>query len=149
MALRLESPAFRAGGEIPRRYTCDGADVAPPLAWSGVPDGTESLALIVEDPDAPRGLWVHWLVYDLPPDTTGLPEGGALPPGAREGRTHYPEPGYGGPCPPPGPPHRYVFRLYALDRSGALPDGASRDDLLAEARGHALAEAELVGIYGR
>jgi len=149
MALRLTSTAFEANGKIPRRHTCDGADASPPLAWTGVPDGTHSLALLVEDPDARRGTWVHWLVYDIPPGAGEIPEGGPLPDGAREGRTDFGEPGYGGPCPPPGPPHRYVFRLFALDADMGLPDGASRADLLREISGHVLDQAELTGTYGR
>jgi len=122
MSLVVTSTAFAAGAEIPSRYTCEGDDVSPPLAWTGIPAGTRSLALIVDDPDAPdprapRVVWAHWILYDLPPEVAGLPEAagrGALPPGTREGTNDWKHAGYGGPCPPVGR-HRYFHRLYALD----------------------------------
>ena len=123
MAIQLSSPAFAAGAVIPRKYTCDGSDMSPPLEWSGVPAETRSLALIVDDPDAPRGTWSHWIVFGLKPATTSLPEGGPLPEGAQLGRNDFRKNAYGGPCPPPGGPHRYFFRLYALDRAVALEPG--------------------------
>lgn len=148
----LTSPAFAAGGEIPRLHTCEGGDRSPPLVWSGVPAGAKSLVLIVDDPDAPdpqapRMIWVHWLVYNLPPETTGLAEAvQALPPGAREGITDDRSTGYHGPCPPIGR-HRYYFKLYALDT--VLPDlGQPRKpELLRAMGGHVLAEAQLMGTY--
>lgn len=156
MSLTLASPAFPNGGSIPPRYTCDGDDLAPPLRWSGVPEAAASLALIVDDPDAPdprapRMTWVHWVVYNLPPDASGLPEGATardLPPGAREGLNDWKRPGYGGPCPPIGR-HRYFFKLYALDR--VLPDlgTPTKADLEAAMTGHVLESAELVGTYRR
>ncbi len=156
MSLEIRSPAFANGGEIPQRYTCDGADVSPPLEWSGVPEGTRSLALIVDDPDAPdpdnpRMTWVHWVLYNLPPDSTGLPEGvdeSALPPGTRQGLNDWKRTGYGGPCPPIGR-HRYFHKLYALDT--VLPDlGTPTKDALERAMsGHVIAHAELVGTYAR
>src|SRR5215210_2709323 len=122
MTISLTSPAFTANGAIPSVHTCDGRDLSPALAWSGVPPAAKSLALIVDDPDAPRGTWVHWVVYNLPPSATGLPEGagsGALLAGATSGRNDFKRTGYGGPCPPSGS-HRYFFKLYALD---AVLDG--------------------------
>lgn len=153
-AFVLTSPAFAPGGSIPRRYTCEGEDVSPPLRWSGIPPGTKSLALLVLDPDAPdpaapRMTWVHWVLYNLPPDAGGLPEGvtaATLPPGAREGRNDWKRTGYGGPCPPIGR-HRYVHRLHALDT--VLPDLREPDRAALERAmsGHVLATAELVGTY--
>jgi Raf kinase inhibitor-like YbhB/YbcL family protein len=151
MALTLTSPAFSPNGSVPAKYTCEGDDVAPVLKWSGVPAGAKSLALIVDDPDAPdpaapRMTWVHWVLYDVPPTATGLPEGGAPPSGARTGLNDWKRPGYGGPCPPIGR-HRYFFKLYALD--AALGDlGTPTKAALEKAMsGHVLEKAELVGTY--
>jgi len=154
MSLVLTSPAFTAGGEIPALHTCEGRDVSPALAWSGVPPPAKSLALIVDDPDAPdprapKVTWVHWVLYNLPPSATGLAEGVAsrdLPPGAREGQNDWKRTGYGGPCPPIGR-HRYVHKLYALD--SVLPDlgAATKATLEAAMRGHVIAQAALVGTY--
>jgi Raf kinase inhibitor-like YbhB/YbcL family protein len=151
-ALRLVSEAFDEGGTIPARFTCDGADVSPPLAWSPVPTGTTSLALVVEDPDAPSGFFTHWLVYDLPAHATGLPE--HVPPeptldnGARQGTNDFRRVGYGGPC-PPRDEHRYVFALYALDAILGLPPEATRTELLDALDGHVLARGTLTGRYRR
>ena len=152
MALALSSSSFADQGEIPTRFTCEGDDVSPALAWSGVPAGTKSLALIVDDPDAPdprapKMTWVHWVVYDLPPSATSLPEAArALPSGARDGLNDWKRTGYGGPCPPIGR-HRYFHKLYALDT--VLPDlGAATKAQVEEAmKGHVLDRAELVGTY--
>jgi Raf kinase inhibitor-like YbhB/YbcL family protein len=152
--LTINSPAFDPGGPIPRRYTCDGADVSPPLAWAGVPAGTRSLVLIIDDPDAPdpaapRMTWVHWVVYNLPPATGGLAEAAdKLPAGAACGLNDWQRADYGGPCPPVGR-HRYFHRLYALDMK--LPDlGApGRAELEQAMRGHVLEQAELIGTYQR
>jgi Raf kinase inhibitor-like YbhB/YbcL family protein len=154
MSLTLTSVNFAAGGEIPRRHTCEGANVSPALAWTGAPAGTRSLALIVDDPDAPdpaapRVTWVHWVVYNLPPASAGLPEAtaaAALPAGAREGLNDWRHAGYGGPCPPIGR-HRYFFKLYALGTE--LPDlgRATKADVEKAMKGHVLARAELVGTY--
>lgn len=152
MSLKLTSSSFAHNGEIPTRYTCEGQDVSPPLAWSGVPANTRSLALIVDDPDAPdpaapKLTWVHWLLYDIPPSATGLPEGAKnLPPGTREGRNDWQRTGYGGPCPPVGR-HRYFHKLYALD--ALLPDLGKPDKARLEAamKGHVIAQAELIGTY--
>lgn len=152
MTLTLVSPAFAHAGEIPRRHTCEGENTSPPLAWSGVPPGTRSLVLIVDDPDAPdpaapKMTWVHWLLYNLPPETTGLPEAVAtLPPGTLEGTNDWHRTGYGGPCPPIGR-HRYFHKLYALD--ALLPDlgRPTKAKLEAAMAGHILAQAELMGTY--
>jgi Raf kinase inhibitor-like YbhB/YbcL family protein len=150
--MELHSPAFEAGAEIPVRHTCEGDDVAPPLRWHAVPAGTASLVLIVDDPDAPdpaapRMTWVHWVVVDLPPAATGLPEGGRpLPPGAREGLNDWGRTGYGGPCPPIGR-HRYVFKLYALDALLPALARPQKADVERAMHGHVLAKAELVGTY--
>ena len=154
MPLALASPAIMPGGTIPREYTCDGADSSPPLAWSGVPAGTASLVLVVEDPDAPRGTFGHWGVYDLPPGTPGLAAGyhaGRPAPGLREARNDFGTVGYGGPCPPPGAgPHRYHFALLALNRpSLALPAGASVAQILNAATPYVIGRAELVATYRR
>lgn len=150
----IVSPAFGAGASIPPKHTCEGADVSPQLTWAGIPDGTKSLALVVDDPDAPdpaapKMTWVHWVLYDLPPAAQGLPEGVApkeLPRGTREGRNDWKRTGWGGPCPPIGT-HRYFFKLYALD--AVLPDlGSPTKAALEKAmEGHVLGKAELVGTY--
>lgn len=148
----LESTAFADEGTIPRRYTCDGEDVSPPLDWRNPPDGVESYALTVDDPDAPRGTWVHWIVLDLPPSATSLAENASglacLPDGATEGANGWGNRGYGGPCPPSGT-HRYFFRLFALDRVLHLGPEATAADLDRAREGHVLAEATLMGRYGR
>jgi Raf kinase inhibitor-like YbhB/YbcL family protein len=154
MALTIRSPAFADGGEIPSKYTADGPDLSPPLAFAGIPTGARSLALIVDDPDAPdprapRMVFVHWVLFDLPPDTTGLPEGvapKALPAGTRAGLTDYRKASWGGPHPPIGR-HRYFFKLYALDTTlGDLGQGA-KPRLLEAMKGHVLEEAQLMGTY--
>lgn len=150
----LASAAFPANGPIPSKHTCEGADVSPELTWSGLPAGARSLALIVDDPDAPdpaapKMTWVHWVLYDLPPTAGGLPEGVAskvLPPGTREGKNDWKRTGWGGPCPPIGT-HRYFFRLYALDV--VLPDlqEPTKAALAKAMEGHVVGKAELVGTY--
>ncbi len=150
-ALSMKSPGFQNGGDIPRKYTCDGGDVSPALAWDGAPAGAKAFALIVDDPDAPGGTWVHWVLYDLPGNAKELPEGIAAetqPRGAKQGVNDFRKSGYGGPC-PPGGTHRYYFKLYALDAPTELKAGATKQQLLAAIKGHVLAEAELVGKYGR
>ncbi len=143
MALRVTSAEFDPGGTIPAKYTCDGLDVSPPLAWTaGVPGGTRSFALIVDDPDAPSGTFTHWVLFNLPAQATGLPENvprePALSNGARQGTNGFRRIGYGGPC-PPGGTHRYVFRLDALDARLNLEPGATRDRVLLALKGHVLA----------
>ncbi|HEX7019551.1 MAG TPA: YbhB/YbcL family Raf kinase inhibitor-like protein [Gemmatimonadaceae bacterium] len=154
MALKIESSAFADQGEIPRKYTCDGDDRSPPLRWSGAPHGTRSFALIVQDPDAPdpaapKMTYVHWVLYDLPADCTGLPEDvstNGLPRGTREGVNDWKRTGYGGPCPPVGR-HRYYFRLFALDTMLGDLGKARRDDVEKVLRDHVLDHAELMGTY--
>jgi hypothetical protein len=150
--MKLTSAAFDREGLIPSRYTCDGSNVSPALSFEEVPAGTASLALICDDPDAPFGTWVHWVYYDLPGDTAGLPEDVPLEksplPGGTQGANDFGQIGYGGPC-PPGGTHRYFFKLYALDAMLDLPPGASKGQLLGRMKGHILAEAELMGSYGR
>jgi Raf kinase inhibitor-like YbhB/YbcL family protein len=151
--LTIQSSAFAPHGEIPTEFTCEGADASPPLAWSGTPEGTKSLALIVDDPDAPdpkapRMTWVHWVLIDLPPSSTGLPravKGADLPKGTREGVSDFKRTGWGGPCPPIGR-HRYFFKLYALDRTLGL-ERPTKADVERAMKGHVLAQAELVGTY--
>lgn len=153
MTIEITSAAFGSEGAIPGKYTCDGADASPPLEWSGLPGGTKSLALICDDPDAPVGTWVHWVIYDIPPALSGLPEGvppsEITPQGAKQGVNDFRRTGYGGPCPPPGGPHRYFFKLYALDIAPGLPPGASKADLLRVMEGHILGEGALMGRYQR
>jgi Raf kinase inhibitor-like YbhB/YbcL family protein len=143
----LESSAFEHAQPIPNRYTCDGDDVSPPLGWANVPEEARSLALLVDDSDAPRGVFTHWVAWGLDPGTGGLGEGEA---GPGEGRNDFGTAGYRGPCPPPGPgPHRYVFRLYALDRNLELDPGAGKPELERAIEGHVLTTAELIGTYER
>src|SRR6266852_8120616 len=153
MSLQLTTSAFPVQGTIPKKFTCDGPDVSPPLAWSGAPPGTQSFALIVDDPDAPAGTWVHWVLYDLPANMRELSEGVAkqeqLSSGARQGRNDFGKIGYGGPCPPPGKPHRYFFKLYVLDTKLNLKADATKADVERAMKGHILAQAELIGRYGR
>ena len=153
MAILVSSPAFVEEGFIPAKYTCDGDDISPPLEWSKPPRNTRSIALICEDPDAPVGTWVHWVLYALPSSLTELPEGVSaaeiLPNGARQGINDFKRVGYGGPCPPPGPSHRYFFRLYALDIELDLSPGATKEDLLGALEGHILSEGRLMGRYRR
>lgn len=152
-ALEVRSDSFANGTAIPARYTCDGADVSPPLSWSGVPDGAESLALFVDDPDAPGGTFTHWIVYNISATEgsldEGLPRGQNLPGGLHQGNNSFGTVGYDGPCPPPGPAHRYVFRLYALNRSPDFSGVVDRSALEAEMKGHIVAEGVLVGTYRR
>jgi len=153
MSIQLTSTAFAEGKPIPAKYTCDGADLSPPLKWSNVPEGTKSLALISDDPDAPVGTWVHWVIYNIPPDATelaeGLPKSEVLTNGAKQGMTDFKRIGYGGPCPPPGRPHRYFFKVYALDAELDLKPGATKQQLLRAMDGHILAEGQLMGTYQR
>jgi len=150
--MEIKSAAFGHEGMIPSKYTCDGEDISPALEWSGIPAGTQSLALISDDPDAPVGTWVHWVYYDIPPDSEGLPEA-VKPdkkpsPGGTQGITDFRRIGYGGPCPPSGT-HRYFFKLYALDSVLNLEPGVDKKGLLKAMEGHILAQAELMGKYKR
>jgi len=145
----VRSAAFADGGSIPARFTCSGGDVSPPLEWRGGPARTRGWALLLEDPDAPSGTFVHWTLYDIPPATSGL-RIGAIPPGAREGENSFGDRGYGGPCPPAGDaPHRYVFLVYALRSPLGLDAGAAADDVRAAIDEHAIARGRLVGRFGR
>jgi len=149
MTMQLRSSALQPESPIERKYTCEGDDVAPPLEWSDAPANTRTFALIVDDPDAPGGDWSHWVVWNLPADTTRLPEGGQLPQGAESGQNDFRKSGYGGPCPPPGKPHRYFFRLYALDDVLDLPNDAKKPDVERAMQGHILDQAEMYGTFGR
>ena len=148
----LKSAAFAPGGAIPSRHTCDGADQSPPLEWSGAPAGTRSFALIVHDPDAPAGDWLHWVAWNIPAAARSLPAGvpakETLADGTQQGRNDFGNPGYGGPCPPSGT-HHYVFSLRALDTTLTLPARAAREVIEKAMQGHILATAELIGTYQR
>ncbi|HMF09395.1 MAG TPA: YbhB/YbcL family Raf kinase inhibitor-like protein [Thermoanaerobaculia bacterium] len=148
----LRSSAFQEGAAIPRKHTCDGEDVSPELSWSGQPSQTASLALIVEDPDAPRKTWVHWVLFDMPAARSSLPDSvsdrPAVDGGGTQGKNDFGNLGYGGPCPPSGT-HRYFFKLYALNKKLGLPSGSSRHDVDKAMEGHVLAEAQLLGRYSR
>jgi len=145
--LNIESPAFQNNASIPRHYTCDGKDVNPPLVIRGVPDGAKSLALIVDDPDAPMGTWVHWVVWNIDPATMQIAEN-AVPPGAQQGKNDFKKTSYGGPCPPSGT-HRYFFKLYALDTKLNLGSNATKADVEKAMKGHILGEAQTMGLYKR
>jgi Raf kinase inhibitor-like YbhB/YbcL family protein len=153
MSMTLNSPAFQPGQPIPQKYACQGEDISPPLRWGNVPAGTQSLALICDDPDAPVGTWVHWVIYGIPASMAELPEKvpatETLPSGAKQGMNDFRRVGYGGPCPPPGGPHRYFFKLYALGTELSLKLRATKQDLLRAMQGHILAQAELMGTYQR
>lgn len=150
--MEIKSLAFSHMGNIPSIYTCDGKDISPPISWSGLPDGTKTLALISDDPDAPMGTWVHWVIYNIPASWNGLPEGfpavEETKEGIRQGLNDFRKIGYGGPCPPSGT-HRYFFKLYALDTELPLKPGATKMELLRAMKGHILASAELIGLYSR
>lgn len=153
MVLEVSSPAFQDGDRIPAKYTCEGQDVSPLLAWSEPPVGTQSLALIVDDPDAPGGVFTHWVLFNIPSDSRELPEAvlarTQLPSGALQGESDFGKIGYGGPCPPPGRPHRYQFTFYALDQHLDLKAGVSKKQLLDAMQGHILAQGRLMGTYQR
>jgi Raf kinase inhibitor-like YbhB/YbcL family protein len=152
--MKLWSTAFDEGAILPPRFTCDGAGVSPPLEWEDIPDGTQSFALVCEDPDAPSGLFIHWLLYKLPAGSRelgeGIPGDEVLSSGARQGTNSFGEVGYGGACPPKGDQeHRYIFKLHALDTDLAVGPGASREELLIAMRNHVLADTQLMGKYKR
>ena len=152
MAFQLTSSAFSNEGTIPANYTCDGSDMSPPLAWSGAPAGTKSYALVVDDPDAPSGTWVHWVVWNIPATVNALAENVAktaeLPDGTRQGISDFKRPGWGGPCPPSGT-HRYYFKLYALDALLVVSAPATKRDLETAMKDHILGQATLLGTYTR
>jgi Raf kinase inhibitor-like YbhB/YbcL family protein len=151
--LSLRSTAFQPNAPIPARHTCDGEDLSPELAWDGPPAGVRTFALVVEDPDAPGGVFTHWVIFNLPPDARGLPEGVRKTErpdvGGMQGRNDFGNTGYNGPCPPPGPAHRYRFTLYALDAPVDTRSGMSKLELMQMMEGHIVARAELVGTYQR
>jgi len=150
MAIEVSSSAFNEGESIPSQYTCDGKDISPQLKWSGVPDEAKSIALIADDPDAPGKTWVHWVLFNLPPETTSLDENMPgdveLENGAKQGITDFGDHGYGGPC-PPGGIHRYFFKVYALDTELDLNSDVQKDDVVSAMDGHILAEGQLMGTY--
>ena len=152
MAMTLRSTAFTEGASIPKKYTCDGKNVSPPLQWGGAPDETLSFALIADDPDAPAGTWVHWVIYQIPPEKNRLEEEISarrkLENGMVQGENDFGHVGYGGPC-PPGGTHRYFFKLYALDTGLDLEPGATKQELLDAMKGHILEESKLMGRYSR
>lgn len=150
--MELKSKTFELGGLIPAKYTCDGEEISPPLNWSDTPAGTKTFALISDDPDAPVGTWVHWVIWNIPASARALdenlPKSASLPNGAKQGTTDFRRIGYGGPCPPSGT-HRYFFKLYALDMTLDLPASTTKKDLEMAMQGHILAQAELIGKYRR
>jgi Raf kinase inhibitor-like YbhB/YbcL family protein len=147
MTIQITSTAFSEGGKIPRIYTCDDQNASPPLTWTGVPTTTVSLALIMDDPDAPSGTWVHWVLYNLAPDTTNLDQG--MTGLGTDGKNDFNRLGYGGPCPPRGSTHRYYIKLFALDTRLDLKSGATKAQVESAMRGHILAQGQLMGRYGR
>jgi Raf kinase inhibitor-like YbhB/YbcL family protein len=153
MTLEVKSPDFPSGGTIPKQFTCDGADLSPALQWSAPPTGTQSFALIADDPDAPVGTWVHWVIFDLPANLRSLPQAvpkrDQLPDGSLQGRNDFGKVGYGGPCPPPGKAHRYFFKLYALDTKLNLPSSSTKKDVERAMQNHVLASGEYMGRYSR
>jgi Raf kinase inhibitor-like YbhB/YbcL family protein len=153
MSIELTSTAFQPDATIPKQFTGDGADQSPPLQWSGIPPEAKSIALICDDPDAPGGTWVHWVLFDLPPQTRELKEGvpttATLANGAKQGKNDFGNLGYGGPAPPKGKPHRYFFKLYALAVAVDLPSSATKVQLEEAMKGHILADGQLMGSYGR
>lgn len=152
MALQVTSSAFTPGGVIPKQYTCDGKNISPPLAWAGVPSNAKSLVLIADDPDAPVGTWVHWVVFNIPSAVRELPEAIApietLSTGGTQGKSSFGKIGYGGPCPPSGA-HRYFFKIYALDTELNLRSASTKDDVVKAMDGHVIAEGQLMGKYQR
>ena len=153
MKIELSSSAFSEGANIPKQYTDDGTNVSPPLRWADPPQETKSFALICDDPDAPRGIWVHWVIFNIPAGQRELEEGVPVQEtnssGAKQGKNDFGRIGYGGPAPPKGKPHRYFFKLYALSTMLDLAPGATKDQLIAAMKGHVLAEGQLMGKYGR
>ena len=153
MSLSISSSAFNEGDRIPDKYTCEGEDISPQLSWSDTPEGTKSFTLICDDPDAPMGTWDHWLIYNIPADSEGLseavPTDESLTDGSKQGLNSWEKKSYGGPCPPPGDPHRYFFKLYALDTMLTLTGDADKSTLENAMQEHILAEAQLMGTFSR
>ncbi len=152
MTISLTSTVFTDGGMIPKDYTCDGMDISPPLTWTGIPEGAKSLAIICDDPDAPMGTWVHWVLFNIPPMikelSPSIPPDKVLENGAKQGINDFRKFGYGGPC-PPGGTHRYYFKIYALDTELTLQPGSNKTELLRAMKDHILAEGQLMGRYKR
>jgi hypothetical protein len=153
VAFTISSASFSNGGDINKKFTCDAADVSPQLSWTQPPDATKTFALLADDPDAPVGNWNHWTMWNIPANASSLPEGVAktarLPDGSEQGSNDFGKSGYNGPCPPPGKPHRYYFKLYALDTTLHMKPGSTKSDLEAAMKGHVLGQAEWIGRYGR
>ncbi len=151
--IELSSAAFANGQSIPKKYTCDGEDVSPPLKWTNAPKETKSFALISDDPDAPAGTWVHWVIFNIPADVSelkeNLPKTESVLGKAKQGINDFEKIGYGGPCPPSGSPHRYFFKLYALDTELNLSGNVKKEDLVKAMQGHILAEGQIIGTYQR
>jgi Raf kinase inhibitor-like YbhB/YbcL family protein len=151
--IKLTSAAFKDGEPIPRAYTCDGVNISPPLEWSGVPKSAKTIAIVCDDPDAPGGTWVHWVLYNLPADNIGLvenlPATETLKAGGFQGKNDFGKIGYGGPCPPSGTTHRYFFRIYALDSELPLKAGATKAELMKAMEGHVVMQGQLMGTYRR
>ncbi len=152
MEIQISSSAFTNDGFIPQKYTCDGENISPPLSWKNIPQDAKSIAIINDDPDAPMGTWVHWIIYNIPPNSNGLPENikglDKLPDGTMQGKNSWGKIGYGGPCPPSGV-HRYFFKIYALDKVLDLKPGATKEELLKEMKGHILSEGQFYAKYSR
>ncbi len=150
---RITSDAFKYGDFIPVKYTCEGSDISPPLKWENIPKGVKSFVLIMEDPDAPTGTFTHWVVYDIPRNVNALPENFPKKPeveGVKQGINDFGKVGYGGPCPPPGKPHRYFFKLFAIDvKSLNIPPKATKKDVLKALNGHIIGTTQLMGLYQR
>jgi hypothetical protein len=153
MAFKISSASFPNGGDIPKKYTCDGADISPELSWSEPPQGTKSFTIIAEDPDAPAGTWTHWVLFDVAEATTSLAENvnkiDELPGGERQGRNDFRKIGYNGPCPPPGKPHRYFYRIFALSEKLNLEPGTGKPEVEKAMEGRVLGQAEWMGKYQR
>lgn len=153
ISFTLTSSVFNSGNIIPTQFTCSGANLSPPLSWTGAPQSTKSFAIICDDPDAPAGTWVHWVYFNIPDSVSSLDEGlkadETLEDNSIQGLNDFQKPGYGGPCPPPGSPHRYYFKLYALDTMLNLQTGAKKEDLITAMKGHILANTELMGTFSR
>ncbi len=151
--ISISADGFKEGETIPEEFTCEGRNISPRLSWKGIPSGTKSIALIMDDPDAPKGTFVHWVLYNMNAKAQNLPKGMSLnpklPDGSIQGMTDFGRPGYGGPCPPPGKPHRYFFKIYALDTTLDLPPGATKGQVESAMKEHILAKGELMGKYSR
>ena len=151
--ISISADGFKEGGTIPDEFTCNGKDISPSLSWEGIPAGTKSISLIMDDPDCSEGTFVHWVLYNIPPETRkmpkGIPHNKTLADGSMQGMTDFGRAGYGGPCPPPGKPHRYYFKVYALDIILVLPPAVSKNQLENAMKGHILASGELTGKYQR